>query len=283
MELAVVSGKGGTGKTTIVAALAQLAQQHVTLVDADVDAPNLYLMVKGDPIHHESFSGEQQAVVNPANCLRCGRCNHVCHFDAIHFGNVDPWLCEGCGACTLVCPTNAIQLQPEETAEIEVIKNDERLLIRAQMKLGGEGSGKLIAQLRKVAKTHAPAETLTIIDGSPGIGCAVISSITGVNHVLIITEPTHSGLADLQRITQLCEHFTIPASVCINQYDLNEVVYEKVQAYCEAHSLPILGEIPFDPAVRQAQRQLEPITKHKDSPASQQIQQMWNQLQAQLH
>lgn len=282
MELAVVSGKGGTGKTTIVAALAQLAQQHVTLVDADVDAPNLYLMVEGEPIHHESFSGEQQAVVNSAYCRHCGRCNHACHFDAIHFGNVNPWLCEGCGACTLVCPTRAIQLQPEETAEIEVIKNDERHLIRAQMKLGGEGSGKLIAQLRKVAKTHAPAETLTIIDGSPGIGCAVISSITGVNHVLIITEPTHSGLADLQRITQLCEHFTIPASVCINQYDLNEVVYEKVRAYCEAHSLPIVGEIPFDPAVRQAQRQLEPITKHIDSLASQRIQEMWNQLQAQL-
>lgn len=235
MELVVLSGKGGTGKTTIASALAELSKD-VIRVDCDVDAPNFYLFYKGKDIDKSEFIGGKKAIIDQELCTKCGKCEAICRFHAIDNFKINSFDCEGCGACTLICPQNAIKLIDVKTADIFITELDKGIISRAKMEIGADGSGKLITQLRKNSKKFNNNEELTIIDGSPGIGCAVISSITGTDAVLIVTEPTKSGLGDLMRVVTLCEYFDIFTMVCINKYDINKevttdienFVYEKV-------------------------------------------------------
>jgi MinD superfamily P-loop ATPase len=279
MELTIISGKGGTGKTTVAVALADLNQNAVK-ADCDVDAPNLYLYYKGEDVEREPFSGSKLAIVNEQLCVDCGVCESVCRFGAITGHTVDPFACEGCGACALACPQKAISLITQHDADVIMTKTDAGMLSRADMAVGSEGSGKLITLLRKNARKIAEKEQWIIADGSPGVGCAVISSVTAANLVLIVTEPTLSGLEDFKRVIALSEHFGIPSVVCINKFDLNPDVTGQIYAYSAAHSIPVVGEIPFDETVPRSINELTPITRYTNSSAAKAIVRMWGKLNA---
>lgn len=277
MELTIISGKGGTGKTTIAVALADLNQNAVK-ADCDVDAPNLYLYYKGDDLEREPFSGSKLAVVNERLCVDCGVCESVCRFDAIEGHCVDSLACEGCGACALACPQKAITMISQHDADVILTRTDAGMLSRAEMSVGSEGSGKLITLLRKNARRIAGDGQWIIADGSPGVGCAVISSITAANLILIVTEPTLSGLEDFKRVIELSEHFGIPAAVCVNKFDLNTDVTKQIYSYSAEHDVPVVGEIPFDETVPRSINELKPVTHYENSAAAEAIRLLWRNL-----
>ncbi len=277
MELTVISGKGGTGKTTIALALSELAKDTVK-ADCDVDAPNLYLFYYGRDIEKENFYGEKIALTDEQLCTDCGKCKEVCQFDAIKDGIVNPFKCEGCGACTLVCPQKAITLREEKTADVYISQTNKGIISRAQMAVGSEGSGILITKLRNNARKFADENTLIIIDGSPGIGCPVISSITASDAVLIVTEPTQSGLEDFARVMELCRHFGVATFACINKYDINDKKAEEIENFCRENDVYLTGKIPYDDTVMKSINELKPIVYYEDSKANQAIRKMWNSI-----
>lgn len=277
MVISVLSGKGGTGKTTVVGALSELAKK-VIKVDCDVDAPNLYLFYKGEDIEEKQFFGGKKAEIDNSLCIHCGKCGEVCKFGAITEENVNKFTCEGCGACIIVCPNNAISLVEEKTADIFLTKTEKGIISRAMMGVGSDGSGKLVTQLRKNVKPIEESNGITIIDGSPGIGCAVIASITDTDVALIVTEPTKSGLDDLKRILELAENFETQVMVCINKYDINLEMTSKIEDYAKGKNLFVVGKIPFDKKVMEAVNTLKPITEFKDSAARNAIEAMWHKM-----
>lgn len=278
MELVILSGKGGTGKTTIAAALSELSKCTVK-VDGDVDAPNLYLLYKGINVSSEDFYGGKKAFIDSKKCIKCGKCQEYCRFGAIKDNEVNTYKCEGCGTCVLVCAQNAICLKDEKSADVFVTKTDKGIISRAEMSVGSEGSGKLITILRKNGRKFAEDGSLTIIDGPPGIGCSVISSITGSDAVLIVTEPTQSGMEDFMRVAALCEHFRIPAMVCINKYDLNEKITNKIEEFSNEQGYKIAGKIPYDDMVMKSVNEMKPITHYEESSANKAVRQMWDTVQ----
>jgi MinD superfamily P-loop ATPase len=274
MVISVLSGKGGTGKTTVVAALSELAKK-VIKVDCDVDAPNLYLFYQGRDIEKKDFYGGKKAQINGSLCIECDICEEVCKFGAIKNAMVDPFTCEGCGACTIVCPRKAISLEDEKTADAFLTQTEKGIISRARMGVGSEGSGKLVTYLRRNVKRFEEDNGITMIDGSPGIGCAVIASITDTNFVLIITEPTKSGLGDLKRILELAERFETQVMVCINKYDINQEMSSQIEDFAKEQKLSVVGKIPFDKKVMESVNSLRPITEFRDSPARKAIEEMW--------
>lgn len=277
MELIVLSGKGGTGKTTIATALSELIND-VTRVDCDVDAPNFYLFYKGKNIEEGSFIGGKKAEINKDLCKQCNKCELVCKFSAIKNYKIDPFLCEGCGACKLVCPYEAIKLKDEKTADVFLSKVAQGVISRAEMEIGSDGSGKLISQLRRNASSANDNNSFTIIDGSPGIGCPVISSITGSDAVLVVTEPTKSGIKDLTRVVDLCNHFGIFTMACINKYDINEDMSKEIDEYLRSKNIDLVGKIPYDNMVVKSINELKPITKYDNSLAKKGIEDMLNNI-----
>lgn len=274
MELVVLSGKGGTGKTTIATALSELAQD-VVRIDCDVDAPNFYLFYNGEDIEKTDFIGGKKALIDEECCIKCGKCAESCRFNAIENLKINSFLCEGCGVCTLVCPENAITLENEKIADTFITKLDKGIISRAEMEIGSDGSGKLITHLRKTGKRFKEDEKLTIIDGSPGIGCPVISSITGSDAVLIVTEPTKSGLEDLMRVVSLCHYFGMFTMVCINKYDINKEISIEIENFINEQGAKFVGKIPYDEIVRKSINELKPITFYKESVASKAIEEIW--------
>lgn len=277
MRLAVVSGKGGTGKTTIATSIAELEQSFVR-IDGDVEASNMYLYYDGENIDREYFSGGKVANVDLEICTKCGLCNEVCKFDAIDKGIVDELRCEGCIACSVVCPVDAIDFVKEKTADIRTTKIPNGNIFWAQMEIGGDGSGLLISRMRQKAEEYETRKGITILDGSPGIGCSVIASITANDWVLIITEPTKSGLEDFNRIYELTKHFNIPALACINKYDINEEMTKEIENYCMKNKIPLVGKIPYDEVVIESINNLKPIIYYENSKANLAIREMWNEI-----
>lgn len=282
MELVVLSGKGGTGKTTIATALSELAQD-VMRVDCDVEASNFYMYYEGKDLEKKDFYGGKTAKIDDSKCIKCGKCQEVCKFNAIQDFQIDPFACEGCGACTLVCPTEAIVLEDEKAADTFITQTDKGIIARAEMGIGSDASGLLISFLRRNAKRFSEDKKLTIIDGSPGIGCPVIASVTGSDMVLVVTEPTKSGLEDLKRVVTLCEHFGVYTMVCINKYDINEEMSKEIESFINDTDLKLVGKIPYDDMVMKSINELKPITFYNESIAKKAIEDMWMRIKENIN
>jgi len=248
-QLLILSGKGGTGKTTVACAFIKLSRAKA-YADCDVDAPNLHLVMQQNvqPIIKDYY-GLPKAAIDPDLCIQCGLCMRHCRFDAITAApdfRVDEYACEGCGVCHLVCPQGAVTLHPAIAGELKLYRN-ETVFSTAQLKMGSGTSGKLVAEVKKQLYEAAGDAELAIIDGSPGIGCPVIASISGVDAVLIVTEPSISGISDMERIIRTAEIFHTRIAVCINKYDTSLGNTEKIEAFCKERGLPFAGRIPYDP------------------------------------
>ncbi len=275
-EVVILSGKGGTGKTTIVASFAALARSKV-LVDCDVDAADLYLLLQPVARETSEFWGGQVARIDKKLCTRCGTCEAVCRFDAIKDFNVDPVSCEGCGFCSHVCPEDCITMQDRLAGTWFVSDTKYGPLVHARLGVAQENSGKLVAAVRQRARHIAEAQNLDYIisDGPPGIGCPVISSLSGVDIALIVTEPTLSGIHDLDRVMSVCRHFGVPALVCINKYDINEDNTRQIEQYCQEVAVEVLSKIPFDNVVTESLIQEVPVVEYSDGQVSQTITTLW--------
>ena len=248
-QVVILSGKGGTGKTSVTAAFSHLSSQQdhtqAVLVDADVDASNLELLLEPTPIETHEFMGGQVAVIEPMACAGCGICADTCRFDAIRAEDriiIDPLACEGCGACLTQCPNGAIHLEPEVAGQWHQSVTRFGILFHAALRPGAENSGKLVTLIKQQAVGFARHETkpLVIMDGPPGIGCPVIAAVSGADLAVIVAEPTVSGVQDMQRVLATVQHFEVPALVCINKADIYPTGCHDIEATCRANDLPIL-------------------------------------------
>jgi MinD superfamily P-loop ATPase len=286
-ELVVISGKGGTGKTSIVAAFASLAKNAV-FADCDVDAADLHLVLEPSVKNTFDFSGGKRASVIADRCIGCGKCKNVCRFDAINFNGqsnkrvsktytVDPVSCEGCKVCVTVCPTKAIEFN--ECVNGQWFISDTRFgtMVHARLGIAEENSGKLVSLIRKETKRIAQEQNkdMIIVDGSPGIGCPVIASITGADLILIVTEPTLSGKHDLERVAELAAGFNIPVVVAINKYDLNSEIADKIETEAEQKNMKVVGRIRYDKAFTKAQVMKCSVVEYTSSAVSEDIKSLW--------
>lgn len=249
-QLLILSGKGGTGKTTVLSAFIRLAQAK-TYADCDVDAPNLHLITgqKAPPAKRD-FYGLPVAKIDPDLCINCGDCKSHCRFKAIYVEDkhvVDPFACEGCSVCEWVCPVDAIRMEEAASGELMLYKEDDQVFSTAQLKMGSGMSGLLVAEVKKEMRQEALVKDLAFIDGSPGIGCPVIASLSGVDMVLVVAEPSLSGISDMERVIDTALKFGTTIAVCVNKYDTNPAITEDIQSFCQRENLPFVGLIPFDP------------------------------------
>jgi len=284
-ELVIISGKGGTGKTSLMAAFASLAKNKV-LCDADVDAADLHLITNPQIMRRNDFQAGNTAVINKDLCTECGLCREMCRWDAIGDSyEVYSIGCEGCGVCVHFCPETAIEF-PENTCG-EWFVSDTRCgpMVHARLGIAEENSGKLVTLVRQEARKLANDRNIGLIltDGPPGVGCPVIASIGGASAVLIVTEPTVSGKHDMKRVAQLAAHFNIPALVCVNKFDLNLELTREIETYAEEKDIACLGRIPFDPIFIKAMIQAQTILEYNTgSKAGQATKEIWQRLSTEL-
>jgi MinD superfamily P-loop ATPase len=283
-EFVVISGKGGTGKTSLTASFAALAPNAV-LADCDVDAADLHLLLHPDIQQRTAFTSGVKATVIRDRCTQCGLCREVCRFEAIEETyTINPFACEGCTVCAKLCPTQAIEVTDNVCGEWYLSETQYGPMAHARLGVAEENSGKLVAVVRQQARRLAEerGKSLLIIDGPPGIGCPVISAITGTDLVLVVTEPTLSGMHDLKRVTELTEHFTIPACVCVNKWDINPDMTQQIKAYCEERQLTYIGEIPYDTTAVEAVVRRMPAVELEDTALAQHIRELWRNLQSRM-
>lgn len=291
-ELVVISGKGGTGKTSVTAAFSVLAKQPV-VADCDVDAADLHLVLEPEVIEgHEFFSGHE-AVIRTTDCIGCGICRDNCRFEAIQVTelstnigrsfNVDPVACEGCGVCVRLCPQQAIDFPERLCGSWMYSHTRVGPMVHARLGVAAENSGKLVSTVREEARRVAEAEncSLVIVDGPPGIGCPVIASMTGASMVLAVTEPTLSGEHDLERVLALARHFEIPAVVCVNKWDLNPEMTERIESLAERVGAQPIGRIRYDRAVTKAQLQKQAVVE-SEAACGDDIRMIWQRLEQRL-
>lgn len=254
-QLLILSGKGGTGKTTIASAFIKLSGAKV-YADCDVDAPNLHLlMTQQDVPQIFDYYALPKAKIDSDKCIECDRCRQNCKFDAIfqnEFYFVDEFACEGCGVCELVCPVSAITFHQASAGDLILYKNDKRVFSTAQLKMGSGTSGKLVTEVKKQMQTAAINTEFAIIDGSPGIGCPVIASLSGVDMVLIVAEPSLSGISDMERIIKTAKQFKTKIAVCVNKFDTNYENTNLIEQFCQEKNISFVGKIPFDHLVVKA-------------------------------
>jgi MinD superfamily P-loop ATPase len=279
-QIVIVSGKGGTGKTVIAASFAALAQRSV-LVDCDVDAADLHLLAQPAIRERHEFKASKVAVIDNDACNYCGRCVETCRFEAIDKeGTVDPVSCEGCGICSRICPVGAITMREKVSGEWYVSTTRFGPFVHAKLGVAEENSGKLVTLIRTKAKELAQGQSfdLVLIDGSPGIGCPVIASLSGVDLALVVTEPTLSGLHDAERIVGVARMFKVPVKMVVNKFDLNSTVTEQIEAYCANNDIPVVGRIPFDKEVVCAMVNGVTVPEHSAGVAATEIEKVWRRL-----
>ncbi len=284
-EIVVISGKGGTGKTSITASLAILAGKEAVIADCDVDAADMHLLLAPDFDYREDFYSGQLAYINQGNCISCGRCAQVCRFDAIHVENrvfkVDPLSCEGCGYCARVCPTKTIVNKERLAGEwyISNIKTGSTM-VHARLKIGADNSGKLVAKVKNEAKELA-AETrkaFVIVDGSPGIGCPVVSSLSGANFVVYVVEPSVSGIHDLKRVHQVVEKFHINAGCIINKADLNLEKTNEIKVFLQEENIFHLVDLPYDENFTKAMVEGKTIVEYDHGKLKELLTESWKKI-----
>ncbi len=295
-QLVILSGKGGTGKTSLAAAFAHLAYEDpcplkAVLADADVDAANLELVLHPRRLESHDFTGGAVAVIDPAGCQGCGICEQVCRFDALAAAQdgfvrvVDPIACDGCTACVYQCPEQAIRMELQTVGQWHRSESRYGPLFHADLRPAQENSGKLVTLVKQQARLLGLDENYqaVIVDGPPGTGCPVISAAAGADLALIVSEPTTAGIHDMQRILQTTAHFRLPAMVCINKADLHPAGAEQIMAYCQENQVRVAGEIPFDENISKAMLIGEPVTSYRpDAPASRAIAAVWQNVTAAL-
>jgi MinD superfamily P-loop ATPase len=278
-QIAVVSGKGGTGKTTLVASLAALASGSEVIADCDVDAPDLHLVLRPIVRERREFLGMKTAEIDESRCTKCGSCGEHCRFGAVHEFWIDPALCEGCGVCRFVCPSEAVAMRDRLSGYAYISDTRFGPMVHAELFPGEEASGKLVAMVREMARDLAASQEkeLVLIDGSPGIGCPVIATLTGVDLALIVTEPTISGEHDLERVLRVTEHFGIKTDVCINKHDINPEATQRIEKLCRERDVRVAGKLPFDPTVVDAMVLGKPVVS-LGGPAAEGIEELWGDL-----
>ncbi len=291
-QLVILSGKGGTGKTSVAAALAHLASQEmpIVLADADVDAANLELVLAPTRLEEHAFMGGQVAIIDPDKCERCSTCYDVCRFDAIMPGDdtyrVDPLACEGCDTCVYQCPEEAIHSEEQQAGLW--FRSDTRFgpLFHAHLFAAQENSGKLVTMVKQQGRLLALDEgrELLIVDGPPGIGCPVISASAGADLALLVTEPTVSGVHDLERILGTVNHFRVPALVLINKADVNLARTASIEVYCRAQGIALVGKLPYDTVVTEAMVQGQPVTSYRPEGAvTRALRETWAQVRKRMN
>ncbi len=282
-QIAVVSGKGGTGKTSIVASLAALASGSAVYADCDVDAPDLHLILLPQVIERREFFGIKRAFIDSAKCNQCGSCQDACRFSAISDFHVDLASCEGCGVCKLVCPAEAVEMKDSLAGYAYISNTRFGPLVHAELFPGEEASGKLVALVREMARSLAESRKLdlVLIDGSPGIGCPVIASLTGVDLALVVTEPTITGEHDLERILDVAAHFGINTAICINKYDLNAKGSRRIEELALKRGIMVAGRLPYHPSVVEAMVAGRAVVEI-GGPVAEAITDMWTGLKEKL-
>jgi MinD superfamily P-loop ATPase len=291
-ELVIISGKGGTGKTSIAASFAALAENAV-IADCDVDAADLHLVLSPEIQRRETFRSGHEARIRTADCTGCGECARLCRFDAIRRREtpegaatyvVDPAACEGCGLCVRYCPPFAIDFEERECGEWFASTTRRGPMVHAALLPAAENSGKLVSLVREQARKAAKqsGRDLVLIDGSPGIGCPVIASITGTSLALVVTEPTVSGLHDLERITQVAAHFGVPTWVCVNKWDLNPEMAAKIETFARQRGLAVAGRVRYDAAVTRAQIAALSLVEFATGGAASDVRALWREIEEHL-
>jgi len=289
-QIVILSGKGGTGKTTVAAALAHLASQEASIIlaDADVDAANLELVLSPSLQEEADFTGGGMAVIDQELCIACGRCHDVCRFEAIVPGSegygVDEIGCEGCGACAYVCPVEAIEMHEQRDGRWFRSQARYGPLFHAHLFAGRENSGKLVTLIKGKARLLALEREADyfLVDGPPGIGCPVIAAVSGMDLALLVTEPTVAGAHDLHRIVGVTQHFGVPSLACINKWDLNPAKTKEIATWCGEQGVPVVGRIPYDQVVTRAMVQGQPVTAYSDGTVSQAIRDLWMEVKEQV-
>ena len=279
-QIAVISGKGGTGKTIVTGSLAVLAKSKI-MVDCDVDAADLHLLLHPKIKERHEFRSGKTAVIDDKLCVRCGDCVRVCRFGAIKQDcTIEPFSCEGCALCSRICPYGAISMKEDISGEWFISDTKYGPFVHAKLGIAEENSGKLVSKIRQAAEEIGKRDKLeyVIIDGPPGIGCPVISALSGVDCALVVTEPTLSGLHDAQRVIEVAEHFTVPSKMVINKYDLNADMTERIEEFCRGKRIPVIGKIPFDKEVVKAVVAGVPVAEYAEGTVKEELIKIWEEL-----
>ncbi len=281
-EIVVISGKGGTGKTSITAAFAMLVGTNAVIADCDVDASDMHLLLQPDFARSEDFYSGFKAVIDQELCSKCGKCKQVCRFDAVDkindSYNIINLNCEGCGYCAEICPVKAIQMVEQNVGKwyISQIKSGTKM-VHAKLGIGADNSGKLVAKVKKEAKNFAQESSMDfiLVDGSPGIGCPVVSSLSGADYVILVTEPTLSGFHDMRRVFELVQNFHLPSGCIINKYDVNVKISKKISEFCLKNNIDHISDIPYDETFTQAMTQGKTIIESNSKTLKEIVEQSW--------